>query len=115
MCMTQLKTVFKNGALSLIFILFISSSSFGQKINLTGKIVDSKNKQGLEDVYVQIKGSNLSTATNTLGEFSFSIEDKFPIILSFNYIGYTPQEISVNSGDFITVALEEKRNDLEEI
>lgn len=25
------------------------------------------------------------------------------------------QEISVNSGDFITVALEEKRNDLEEI
>jgi TonB-linked SusC/RagA family outer membrane protein len=117
MCMTQLmiKTVFKNVALSLILFLFILNSTFGQKINLTGKVVDSKNKQGLEDVYVQIKGSSLSTATNTLGEFSFSIDDKFPIILSFNYIGYTPQEISVNSGDFITVALEEKRNDLEEI
>jgi len=115
--MTQLmiKTVFKNVALSLIFFLFIFNSTFGQKINLTGKVVDSKNKQGLEDVYVQIKGSSLSTATNTLGEFSFSIEDKFPIILSFNYIGYTPQEISINSGDYITVALEEKRNDLEEI
>ncbi len=74
MCMTQLmiKTVYKNVALSLIFFLFIFNSTFGQKINLTGKVVDSKNKQGLEDVYVQIKGSSLSTATNTLGEFSFS-------------------------------------------
>ena len=52
MCMTQLmiKTVFKNVALSLIFFLFIFNSTFGQKINLTGKVVDSKNKQGLGDL-----------------------------------------------------------------
>jgi TonB-dependent starch-binding outer membrane protein SusC len=105
---------FKEILFSLILI-FCSSIAFTQEINLKGKVIDSKNGTFLEGISVVIKDSKNATITNKEGEFSFKIPSKLPLILKISSVGYTSQDVTVNSYDFMTINLIEAVNQLEEI
>ncbi len=100
-----------------LFMLFIfcSISGFSQEINLKGKVIDSKNRTFLEGISLSIKDSKSAGITNKDGEFSIKLPTKFPVTLKVSSVGYTSQELAVNSPNFLTISLVESVNQLEEI
>ena len=73
-----------------IFLPLIGISQF------SGKIV-SGNKSAIPFANVSIKGSNLSTVTDSAGNFHFSKIDKFPFTIVVTYIGFERQERQIKT------------------
>ena len=58
----------------ILFVLFYSTvSMYGQQTELKGKIIDAITEENLEKVSITIKGSNITTNTNSFGEFIFNL------------------------------------------
>ncbi|WP_134089131.1 TonB-dependent receptor [Olivibacter sp. XZL3] len=90
------------------------SNTVGQNRTVTGKVVD---KEGLPLIAVSVlaKGTNTGTSTNNQGEFSLALPS-IPATLVFNYVGYKPQEISIDAPKRLpNIVLEEDATDLDEV
>src|ERR1700712_2251585 len=83
-------------------IVIVSATAAAQDIQVTGKVT-GENGEALPGVSVSQKGSSRGTTTNSQGEFTISVLDNATIVIS--YIGYTDQEIAVNSRTRIDVKL----------
>jgi hypothetical protein len=71
-----------------IFLLFVSSNLFAQKVKLTGRVTNAKN-ESLISVTVSLKGEkNIISKTDVEGRFSFNIDLNKKYSLTLNYIGY---------------------------
>ncbi|MBY5959186.1 TonB-dependent receptor [Membranicola marinus] len=82
-------------------------------LNVTGRVVDT-NGEPLIGVNILVKGSNLGTATDVDGRFSFSdIADQ--AILLVSYIGYRSQEVAVNGQTSLTIVMQEDVKTLDEV
>lgn len=83
----------------LICFLLISSFSFAQNITeIKGSVIDTETNDPLAFATLVIKGTNISTVTNTNGKFIL----KAPIdtqnkIISITYLGYKEKEIALSS------------------
>ncbi|NOT36320.1 MAG: SusC/RagA family TonB-linked outer membrane protein [Saprospiraceae bacterium] len=100
----------------LLFVLFnLVDQISSQELNLSGLILDAKTKQGIEEVIVTNKNSNQRTTSNTLGEFILPFDGVFPISIEISLIGFTTQELLINSNEKIIVELVEKSQELEEV
>ncbi|MCP5062088.1 MAG: TonB-dependent receptor [Ignavibacteriae bacterium] len=75
--------------LVLSIILFISTVSFGQNIELKGKVVDVETNEPLMGVNITIRKSEKGTATNENGEFSFTDNYYIGEYLTFSTLGYS--------------------------
>lgn len=106
-----------NSRLSICILIFILISSFtiAQEVNLKGLVKDAKNNAALEGVLIQLKGSDISTISNVLGEFTLLIPEKKTTELVASFIGYKTQEIRVDSLDFILINMQEKTTELDEV
>lgn len=86
-------------SLLLICFLLISSFSIAQNITeIKGSVIDTETNDPLVFATLVIKGTNISTVTNTNGKFIL----KAPIdtqnkILSVSYLGYKEKEITISS------------------
>src|SRR5438045_6104661 len=96
--------------LSLLALFFISidliSPNFanGQPGNtVTGKVTD-ENDDPLVGATVNVKGSNISTTTNGIGEYSIRVPNK-QAVLVFSYVGLTAQDIQVKNSNTINTRL----------
>ncbi len=98
--------------LSLLFMLLIKITMFGQNVPISGYVIDN-NKQPLAGVYVIIKGTKTGTATNMNGKFS--IAAKINDILEFRMIGFTTVEVKVSDKTVYTVTMEQKSIGLDEV
>lgn len=93
----------KKATLSVLFMIFLSASySFSQinndYISIKGKVLDKKTKKEIIFVTVAVEGTNISTVTNTDGEFTINIEKvNSSKKLSFKYIGYKNSFINISS------------------
>ncbi|MBK6544648.1 MAG: SusC/RagA family TonB-linked outer membrane protein [Saprospiraceae bacterium] len=104
-----------NNYLAILLFLFFSNFVFAQNITLTGRVVDSKNNSALEGVNIYFKSLKASILTNTLGEFSILVPDQFPLVLNISYVGYDSQELILNASEFVTILMQEKSTELEEV
>ena len=77
-----------------------------------GKVVSATDNEPLIGATVQAVGSNQGTATDINGEFSVTVNDNVTQ-LKISYVGFVPQTVAVAS--YVTVALEEENNTLEEV
>ena len=77
-----------------------------------GKVVSATDNEPLIGATVQAVGSNQGTSTDINGEFSVTVNDNVTQ-LKISYVGFTPQTVAVAS--YVTVALEEENNTLEEV
>ncbi|GAB3354738.1 SusC/RagA family TonB-linked outer membrane protein [Arachidicoccus ginsenosidivorans] len=90
----QFDLLFKT-ALLVILILFVQSSMYAQNGTISGVVSDSSGAP-LPGVTVGAKQSNTHDITNNDG--SFSLKAQVGEILTFSYIGYTPQEVAAAAG-----------------
>lgn len=81
---------------------------------ISGKITDPNN-QPLEGVSVAVKGLNLGTTSNDVGEFTLTINNQpGQLTLVFSMIGYKTREVDITSS-FVNVILEEEATTLEDV
>ncbi len=93
-------------------ILF-SGSIFAQKIRVTGRVTDAADGSPLIGVTLQEKGTTNGTATDVNGNFAITVAPASILVVS--YVGYTPQEITVNNRTSINIALAVGDKKLQEV
>lgn len=83
-------------------------SSAQNAITITGKVINKTSQAGIPAVSVTIKETNIGTYTDEKGDFKLTTNEKsLPFTLVISSIGYTQQEVQVNSaGETVNVELE---------
>lgn len=120
----RLKAVIKSSLL--LSVLFLSMVQQGRaneappgagyhymQQSVTGKVTDANTGQALGGATVSIKGSKKSTSTDAAG--SYRIDAGANAVLVFSFVGYTPQEISVNGAGVVDAALKPATGDLAQV
>ncbi len=82
------------------------------EISVTGKVTD-ENGEGLPGVSIVVKGTTSGTTTDLEGTYKIKVQED--ATLSFSFVGYTTQEISVNGRSVIGLAMLPDEQQLEEI
>lgn len=97
---------------------FLVTSTFGQKVVVRGKILDSVNKEPIigANIYEQDNQGRIITGTITDLNGNFQISASGPnAVLKFRYIGYKPSEQSLGNRTEIEVLLEAENIVLSEV
>src|SRR3989304_4554951 len=93
----------KNLILVIISVLLMSGiNSTGQKITVTGTVID-ENGQPLPGVNIIEKGTSNGTVSDINGKFSMAVNEKATLV--FNFIGYESEEVKVEGKTVINVQL----------
>ncbi|RNL51826.1 SusC/RagA family TonB-linked outer membrane protein [Pedobacter jejuensis] len=89
-----------------------------KSVNITvkGKVTDEKGI-GMPGVSVQIKGTNIGAVTDNNGLYTISVPDNMTTsTLTYSYLGYVSQEISIGGRTTINVQLKtDANNSLEDV
>jgi iron complex outermembrane recepter protein len=86
----------------IVLSLVIFSSVNAQEntlIEVSGNVTDGETHNPLPGVSVGVKGTVAGTITNDSGYFALRTRLKFPLTLTFSYIGFQTQEFEVKSTD----------------
>lgn len=96
-------------------LLLFSFSSFAQDQTLEGQIIDIASSRALDGVSILVKGTKNATLSDKQGNFSLKTSAQLPLTLKFNSVGYSSQEILINSTDFISIQLQEATYQIDEV
>lgn len=98
----------------LLFVLFslISVSLFGRTV--TGTVTQKSDGEPVIGASVMVKGTTTGVTTDIDGKYSIEVNsDK--AVLTFNYIGMNPQEVTVGTRSVVDVELAENSTVLDEV
>lgn len=95
----------------ILLLLFFVSNIYAQQRKITGKVTDDKN-QALIGVGIKIKGTNIGVVTDLNGKFL--LNSKNGDVLTFSYLGFATQEITVTDKTDYEVSLSSASNTLDE-
>ena len=111
-CLTYLKNLMKHQILLILCFLFIGVQAFSQT-SVSGKVVDTSGSP-MPGVSVAVKGTALGTITATDGTLSLT---RVPAksSLTFSFIGYQSQQISVGNKKSFNVVMQEDTKVLDEV
>lgn len=104
----------KSMYLLLFALLIYSGSTFAQKIEIKGKVVDQSTGEPLGGVSIitnKIKGALL---TKQDGTFALSL-DKGGSTLVFTYVGYVPQSVNASNNSMLNILMVPKALTQEEV
>ena len=100
-----------------ILLLFVALTfafqAFAQEIQVSGKVSDAKDGSSLPGATVQVKGTTNGVLTDIDGKYSLKV--KVGSVLSFSFIGYDPQEVTITSQSKLDVALAQSSTTLEQV
>lgn len=99
--------------LSLLVIVLAASTAFSQ-IEVSGKVIDSSNGEGVPGVSILVKGTTTGTASDVEGNYRIEIQQDNPILI-FSAVGFASQEIIVGNKSVIDIALEVDIQALDEV
>jgi len=101
--------------LLLLFIVLLSGfGAFAQTQKITGVIKDAESGDPLPFIIVAVKGTTNGTSTDVNGNFSLeglSASDT----LVFSYVGYLTQSVRVGTQNILSVKLQPKLQELNEV
>jgi TonB-linked SusC/RagA family outer membrane protein len=108
--------IFKIFILLLLFVGLNTRVNAGefQQMRVTGKVSDSKTGDGLPGVNVIILGTTIGTITENNGNYSINVPGASSV-LSFSFLGYISQSVTVGNQSVINVNLVEEVTALEEV
>lgn len=86
----------------------------GSAVNVSGKVVDAENGEGLPGVNIIEKGTSNGTITEADGSYNLSVADN-SATLTFSFIGYVSQEVPINGRSEINISMATDIRSLEEI
>lgn len=85
-----------------------------QGVQVSGKVISMEDNSGLPGVNVLVRGTTTGTTTDIDGNYTLQVPDNSAVLV-FSYIGYTTEEIAVNSRSVINVTLAPDIQQLSEI
>ena len=85
-----------------------------QTREVTGQILDQKDRTPLPGATVKIQGSNMGTAADLNGNFSLSLP-KGKVTLEVSFVGYRTKVITVDKNSKLTVLLENEASIMNEV
>ncbi len=99
---------------SLLFVMLclFNITAMAQTKTVTGKVTDNSGSP-LGGVTVNQKGTNNAVVTNDSGDFSISVTSN--AILTFSFVGFASQEVSVSGRTNVNIELSEGGGQLEEV
>ena len=103
---------FRSAAFCLPFLLS-AMTVFSQGTAVRGTVSDPDGN-GIEGASVNIKGTNAGTVTDSKGNYSLNVA-KPNTVLVYSYVGYTPQEVAINSRKKINVTLRPNASNLDAV
>jgi len=83
--------------------------------NITGKVRDAITNTPLAGVTVMVKGTEKKTQTDANGNFNLDVGSVTAPILTFHYVSYTIQEVSVGNKTRFEIHLAEENKGLNEV
>lgn len=87
----------KKNLLTILLLFSCISFVFAQNRVITGKVTDQKDGSPLPGVSVTVKGAaGIGTQTDIGGAYKLSVPATAKVLI-FNFIGYTPLEVSINN------------------
>mgnify|MGYP000206328972 CR=1 FL=1 len=101
--------------LKLLFVFcLLAFQNAEAQTTVTGVITDSNSGIPLAGANVVVKGTSIGVSSDFDGNYSIEVSNNSAILI-FSYVGYTAQEIVVNSQSTINVSLVEDASQLEEV
>jgi len=109
----EIHSKLKGCVMVVALLLLATTHTYSQQnlIKITGKVIDEKG-EALTGVSVRIKDGNTGTVTDAEG--SYQLQASASSTLIFSYVGYTSQEIKVNSSGVMNITLNSD-NTLDEV
>ncbi len=99
----------------LLFLIFLSATSFGQNARIiTGKVTDSGGA-ALPGTNVIVLGTSTGVQADLNGSYSITVQDPATAVLEFSFIGYAKQQITVGNQSVINAVLQEEYIGLNEL
>uniref|UniRef100_UPI004047E935 TonB-dependent receptor n=3 Tax=Roseivirga sp. TaxID=1964215 RepID=UPI004047E935 len=95
--MMNIKRILKG--MAFVFLIMQTITLYGQsQVSISGRVVDAATGESLPGVNIRVKDKVVGTITTAKGDFSLKVSQELPLTLIFSYVGYTPQEITINEG-----------------
>ena len=88
-----------------LLILVFPAFAFAQG-TVTGTITEASTGNPLPGANVVVKGTTNGTTSDFDGNFTINVET-FPVVLVFSSVGYTAQEVNVNSAQTLTISMQD--------
>ena len=95
------------------FFVLHSITLVAQERVVTGRVTDA-NDSPIPGVNIIVKGTTSGTTTDVDGQYNINIEGENPVLV-FSFIGYAPQEVTVNNQGVINVTMATDERLLEEV
>jgi TonB-linked SusC/RagA family outer membrane protein len=94
----------QRGMYCLMALLLFSVTAFSQTRTVTGKVINSEDKQPLPGVTVTVKGSTTSTQTGGDGSYSITVPASAKALI-FSFVGHGEQEVAITSSGTVDAML----------
>ena len=94
--------------------MFFVAKGFAQNITVSGEVLDGETKGTLPSVNVRVKGTNQGGVTNLQGIYTLAKVNPTAVLV-FSFMGYKPQEISLNGRTQLNVTLTPDYGNLDEV
>ena len=103
----------KRSILVFLFTISICLGAFAQNRQITGKVSASDDGSAMPGVSVKVKGTSTGAQTDINGVFKISAAKG--AVLSFSFLGYLPQDVTVGDGSTYSVQLAPNAQTLAEV
>ncbi|MCG2461483.1 TonB-dependent receptor [Flavobacteriaceae bacterium F89] len=97
-----------------IFFLLVCATGWAQERTITGTVVDAEDNLPLPGASVVVKGTTTGVVTDFDGKFTIEAPTR-ESILTFSYVGYQPQEITVGDKRTFNVSMARDLGKLDEV
>jgi TonB-linked SusC/RagA family outer membrane protein len=94
--------------------LFLCGFASAQMRQVSGKVT-KEDGAPLIGVTVTLKGSNISTATDTKGEYHLQVPDRTNLTLVFSSVGFAVQERNLGANSTLDVSMKEEASNLNDV
>ena len=79
-----------------LLVFFLSANIiYPQSFTISGIVLDSENKEGLQSANLFIKELNSGTSTDNFGKFSLENVPIGNYTLAVSYLGYSSEEVNI--------------------
>lgn len=99
--------------LSLLLLLLAPFLSFAADVHITGQVTDAANGQGLPNVSIHVKGTQIGIQTDVAGHYALNVPDNATLV--FSYIGYESQEVAVAGRTAVNIQLKISTKNLTDV